>query len=681
MKNLLSCSLITLAVLSATIGPRASAEEIGVSKDPDSRGRSTAVALNYCRASFHRIRRIQSKRVLIEEKEKILNNLNLNGIGDEAVIKLYSAVLDEISQIDIAEREELAIKDKYKKAVYRQIGQTAFFMAAQFATASMESMARTGVNSWLDYRDLRWSREFDQWKVEKSRIQAVVDKSSKFLDTFWKLAQTKNIPDRWLVRGNDLDNLAKAIAEEDLDRRLRVLKRMEPFMECFPPYWYYVARTQQGLGKLYEAAKTYDKLADLAAGHFRKDDMLAASLANRAIIQEYLQQDGAERSALEALKYSSAVWEANLMCAQVLERHKLTDEAEDAILRNLDVKLEVPRSATALLGLYYRQNNAKKIAKVLNNDDWLEQLPMISLLQASKKLNGEELPPKLVSRIQQTIGVTVDRNFGADDLVLICDPIWQANQAQIAIRLPAQAKVVVSNAAATTKTAQRQLLATGETVIRYRGITETGNPLQRRSVSLTGTVAEFRYGPKTSKLPVLKVVFGPPVRRTDPQATWWPAASPASIQFGNTSIDLIRTRLQVARKPPGPNTSPGKSNHRGPVLPEPRDYQVKNGSADRNETQRAPRLPTDRTELGRKRSATKQTTIPSAATTQDAKRGSSTKPSDVVPSTQPRAAIAGPDRSVPRITILGIRAYVDPDPDAERLEEPAEDRVAPPPPE
>ena len=38
--------------------------------------RQTAVALNYCRASFHRIQRTPSKRVLIEEQEKILNNLN-----------------------------------------------------------------------------------------------------------------------------------------------------------------------------------------------------------------------------------------------------------------------------------------------------------------------------------------------------------------------------------------------------------------------------------------------------------------------------------------------------------------------------------------------------------------------------------------------------------------------------
>jgi hypothetical protein len=42
--------------------------------------RATAINLNYCRASFHRIRKYPNRQVLAEEQEKILNNLNLQGI-------------------------------------------------------------------------------------------------------------------------------------------------------------------------------------------------------------------------------------------------------------------------------------------------------------------------------------------------------------------------------------------------------------------------------------------------------------------------------------------------------------------------------------------------------------------------------------------------------------------------
>ena len=43
---------------------------------------------------MYRIRRYPTTRVMVEERDKILNHLDLNGIADEDVMKLYSGVLD-----------------------------------------------------------------------------------------------------------------------------------------------------------------------------------------------------------------------------------------------------------------------------------------------------------------------------------------------------------------------------------------------------------------------------------------------------------------------------------------------------------------------------------------------------------------------------------------------------------
>ena len=411
--------------------------ESNAARNPDSRDRSTAVALNYCRASFHRIRQNPSKRVMLEEQAKILNNLNLDGIADEAVIKLYTSVLDEISEIEIAERETQVLQDKFKKALHREIGGTALAMAAQMATLSFERAVYTGVNSWLDYRDMNWTREFDTWKVEKTRITAVVDKSSKFLDTFWKLTQSRNIPDRWLVRGNDLDDLTAAILEPDLQKRLRILKRMEPFMECYPPYWYYLARTQQGLGDLVAASDTYNNLANLGHGHFRRDDMMASSLANLAVIQTFLKQPHADKTARQALAHSPDVWQANLMSAQVLEQHGQLKDAEDAILRNIDVDLETTRSTVALVGMYYRQHQSEKLAQTLANDGMLASLPILSLMQAAAELaRTHPVPPATIQRLRTSLRVAIEPKFGNDDLIIACDPVWQSELATVSIVLP-----------------------------------------------------------------------------------------------------------------------------------------------------------------------------------------------------------------------------------------------------
>ena len=115
-----------------------------------------------------------------------------------------------------------------------------------------------------------------------------------------------------------------------------MLARSERFMECYPPYWYYVARTQQQLGKTDDAVRTFQRLTEIGHGHFRQDDMLASSMANLALIQESQHDPEAPRTAARAFDYSTRSWESNLVCAWVLGRHAEYRNAENLILCNMD---------------------------------------------------------------------------------------------------------------------------------------------------------------------------------------------------------------------------------------------------------------------------------------------------------------------------------------------------------
>lgn len=528
--------------------------------DSDGRGRGTAVTLNYCRASFHRIRRYQSKRVLIEEQEKILNNLNLNGIGDEEIIKLYSAVLDEISKVQIADREVVVLHDKFRKGVHRQVGMTAFAMGSHLALGSVDGAVRSGVNSWLDYRDLSWTREFDVWKVEKDRMTALVDKSTTFLDTFWKLAQKKSIPDRWLVRGDDLDALEDAVRESDPEKRLRILKRMEPFMECYPPYWYFLARAVQTRGDFQQAVAIYDRVALLAHGHFRKDDMLAACLANKAMIQEHLKQPGSDKSARDALNYSSAVWEANLLCAQVLERHGQIQEAEDAILRNLDVDLEKPVSALSLVGLYYRTNRKAGLEQLLATENIVNALPVSALLMCLERAGVERVPLAVVKKLRDSLLVTVDARFGLDDVAISCDGTWMPQSHKVRLAITAQdgaTQWLDTNAIALVEQRPKmfdvstsnsgpnlsdksvaQALAPAEFAIRFKSAIEVGNPLSASAASLFGATLVFIPNQLPEATPIAVTLGNALTRRGGKPSVWGSAAAPAEITYGKTIVNL-----------------------------------------------------------------------------------------------------------------------------------------------
>ncbi|SFJ05852.1 tetratricopeptide repeat protein [Planctomicrobium piriforme] len=392
---------------------------------------STAVALNYCRASFHRIRKDQTDETLREEQEKILNNLNLSQLNDPEVIALYTSVLDEIGQIGMADKERSMYGRNHVEQVRRQITWDAVAFGTDLMTAQFGSAVKTGANSWWDYRSSVFQRDITIHKIEKDRVTAVVQRSNQFLDTFWKLARKKNIPDRWLVRGDDLDQLEVAMQERDGEVRLRILRRMEPFMEAYPPYWYYLARTQQELGKLTDAVDIYGRLEQLGSGHFRKDELLATAMANQAAIQDFLGDARALASAKKALDYSTDVWEANLMAARVLQRNGQIASAEDAILRNLDVELEQSQSHVFLASLYFFSRQEDKLTAMLNDPKAVAHLPAPVLLRCAALIGVEKTPPLVVNNILASLEAYPRTSLGSETVLVRVGNVWQLHLARL----------------------------------------------------------------------------------------------------------------------------------------------------------------------------------------------------------------------------------------------------------
>lgn len=396
--------------------------------------RSTAVALNYCRASLHRIRTQPGERVLAEERARILDNLSLAGIEDPEVIKLYSALLEEISSIPLREAEQKLNYSNHNRAIRRQVTWDVLAFSTELATAQFGSAIRTGADSWWDVRDRTYRRESDQLKLERQEMNDVVSKSTLFLDTFWKLARKRDIPDAWLVRGADLDRLNEANLEESADVRLRRLTRLESFLVAYPPYWYHVARTQQELGSYSEAIDTYGRLELLETGHFRVDEMLAASLANMALLQDAAGDRRAAHTAARALAAAPEVPEANLAVARVLQRQGQIAMAEEALLRNIDSGLQVATSQTFRLGLYYHSGDDEKLRAALSDPYVVQTASAGAVLRCLTKFQPHEYPQTVIAELSRSLAAYPRLNFGADELVLAADYRWRLPQ--VGIQLP-----------------------------------------------------------------------------------------------------------------------------------------------------------------------------------------------------------------------------------------------------
>jgi hypothetical protein len=208
---------------------------------------------------------------------------------------------------------------------------------------------------------------------------------------------------------------------------------MEPYMQAYPPYWYYLARTEQELGELVAAAQTYASLAQIGDGHFRKDDMLATSLANLAVIQDHLGSRECVATAARALDYSPDVWEANLLCARVLEKHGRTAQAEDAILRNLDIALETEQSLVFLASLYFHSNDGPKLVRLLSNPQVVAALPAPVLLRCAACVGIEKTPPQVMETVLASLDVQQRPPFAGDELQVRLSPAWQLHLARVEV--------------------------------------------------------------------------------------------------------------------------------------------------------------------------------------------------------------------------------------------------------
>ncbi len=134
-------------------------------------------------------------------------------------------------------------------------------------------------------------------------------------------------------------------------------------------------------------------------------------------------------TAEQALRYSADVWEANLLCARVLERNHRLADAEDAILRNLDVNLEQRFSQTFRVSLYYHSNQKEKLAHALADEQVVAVLPMAALIRCAALLGPLQTPGHVTQRVAQSIEVRPRVIFGRDDILVSASPAWQLHLA------------------------------------------------------------------------------------------------------------------------------------------------------------------------------------------------------------------------------------------------------------
>jgi hypothetical protein len=216
------------------------------------------------------------------------------------------------------------------------------------------------------------------------------------------------------------------------------------------------------------------------------------------------------------------------MCAHVLGHHGRIPEAEDAVLRNLDVGLELRQSGVSLVSLYTLKHSAAKLQARLVDPNIVRRMPMPALIRAADVLGPGKLPDAVLAHWAASVSAHYELKFGPDEFVLDTAPLWNLQSSELSL--------IVGNEAYRQSTIA---LHGGKSEVRFAKISDIGHPYYPSSNAPAAVLVV-----KFPGAPIVRLKFD---GRPEP-----PANLTASSSFGvvdllsSTSISTRRQNLSLA---------------------------------------------------------------------------------------------------------------------------------------
>ena len=109
------------------------------------------------------------------------------------------------------------------------------------------------------------------WRLERQDIADCNALQERLLQSSWNLLRQYRLPDEYRLTQTSLKNFYRAVQEEDVTRRSRMLRNLEDEFRVYPPYWYYRAKTAQEAGNLTEARQHFAKFNEVWRPVLRRD--------------------------------------------------------------------------------------------------------------------------------------------------------------------------------------------------------------------------------------------------------------------------------------------------------------------------------------------------------------------------------------------------------------------------
>ena len=354
-----------------------------------------AYALNLCAVSISQIIDSNDIVVLKQERESILNNLNLqNFVKHPALLDMIKKILDTLTYFEIQAGDLQFVEREYQQKIKNAIWSAVPNLNILFAGGGPASMAvgiaaQIGIG-YMNYRrnksEYAFAKEKSEWELKRHELEQLYGLRAQLFETAWRLSSDYDFDDQYRLTERQLARYSEALLEADPLRRFERLDVMSNRFGAFPPFWYYKGNA---------AMETYKsgEYGNLAAG-FRQEaieayetygsrhfDFLREDVTAAACCLEHLSLLDASDTAVlklldKALRYAGENYDVLQQCVFVNIRHQNTGAVIPALRELIANGYNVGLNGKLLGRIYIDAENKReyeklqRVAGVENIGEW-----------------------------------------------------------------------------------------------------------------------------------------------------------------------------------------------------------------------------------------------------------------------------------------------------------------------
>jgi hypothetical protein len=235
---------ILASSLSGMLAPQSKPEEECVSPE------LVAYALNLCMVSVSQIIQYNDVRVMEQEYEAILNNLNLQNFPkDEALLTAIKQILDSITFFKVQDGERRLLEEEYrhkvKSAIWKALPGIGIIPSKDVVGTVLSVVAQVGIG-YMNYRNDRAETDLEHkrklWELERAAIEQFNGLRRELFETAWRLSDKYHFDDKYRLTERTISQYNAILIDLDPLRRyerLLYLSNQGKF-SAYPPIQYYL---------------------------------------------------------------------------------------------------------------------------------------------------------------------------------------------------------------------------------------------------------------------------------------------------------------------------------------------------------------------------------------------------------------------------------------------------------